>query len=116
MRPTGQDIDGDSTSLPAEPIDQKQKLERLQELENKLVGGEDAHNEERKKKRKKRLNDMREKQERRKRFNNAINADDDDAMIKVFDNIQDEVKRCIFLIENFDAVFVLASFYCEKIR
>jgi hypothetical protein len=47
-------------------MDQRQKLERLQELENKLVGGEDVHNEERKKKRKKKLNDMREKYEKRK--------------------------------------------------
>jgi hypothetical protein len=73
-------------------MDQRQKLERLQELENKLVGGEDVHNEERKKKRKKKLNDMREKYEKRKRFNNAMNADDDDAMMRVFDNVQDEVR------------------------
>jgi hypothetical protein len=91
--PNSQDTDdGDNTSLPADQMDQRQKLERLQELENKLVGGEDLNNEERKKKRKKKLNDMREKQEKRKRFNHAMNGDDDDAMMRVFDNIQDEVR------------------------
>jgi hypothetical protein len=34
---------------------------------------------------------MREKQEQRKRFGQAINADDDDAMMRVFDNAQEQV-------------------------
>jgi hypothetical protein len=89
----GQDTDGDNPSISTEQMDPKQKLERLQELENKLVGGEEINNEERKKKRKKRLNDMREKQEQRKRFNHAINGDDDDAMMRVFDNAQEQVKN-----------------------
>lgn len=93
QKPDGTTNENDENS-PAtiEQMDQQEKLERLQELEKKLVGGEDANNEEKKKKRKKKLNDMKEKQERRKRFADAINADDDDAMIKVFDDVQDKVK------------------------
>jgi len=89
----GHDTDGDNPSVSSDQLDPKQKLERLQELENKLVGGEEANNEERKKKRKKKLNDMREKLERRKHFNNAINTDDDDTMMRVFDNAQEQVNN-----------------------
>ena len=81
----GQYENGDGALDPAE------KLQRLKELENKLVGGEDANNEERKKKRKKKLNDMREKQEQRKQFSQVIDTNDDDAMMRVFDNAQEEV-------------------------
>ncbi|CAF4599340.1 unnamed protein product, partial [Rotaria sp. Silwood2] len=88
----GQDIaDGDSTSVPVDDMEQQQKIERLQELEHKLIGGEEANNEERKKKRKKKLNEMREKLEQRKRLSKAINADDDDTLLKVFDNAQEEL-------------------------
>jgi hypothetical protein len=92
----GQDTEGDDTSVPPKQMDENEKLERLHELENKLVGGEDVNNEERKKKRKKKLNEMREKQEQRKRFGGAINADDDDTMMRVFDNAQEEVSHMIF--------------------
>ena len=71
----------------------KKEFERLQELENAFVGGEAANNEERKKK----LNDMRSKQKQRKRVANAIRADDDDAMMRVFDNIQDQVGQYAYL-------------------
>ncbi len=91
--PNGQDTDGDGSSTPADPLDQKQKIERLQELENKFVGGEEANNEERKKKRKKKLNDMKEKNEQRKRFNRANKGDDDDTLMKVFDDAQDQVSH-----------------------
>ncbi|CAF3684652.1 unnamed protein product [Rotaria sp. Silwood1] len=88
----GQDIvDGDITSGPIDDMDQQQKLERLNELEHKLVGGEEANNEERKKKRKKKLNEMREKLEQRKRLSKAINADDDDTLLRVFDNAQEQL-------------------------
>jgi hypothetical protein len=72
-------------------MNSQEKLERLYELENKLIGGEEINNEERKKKRKKKLNEMREKQEQRKRFTRIIDTNDDDMMMKVFDNVQEEV-------------------------
>lgn len=86
------DVNGENVPNGVDSSDQKRKLERLQELENKLVGGEEANNEERKKKRKKKLNEMREKQEQRKRFNHALSADDDDTLLKVFDNAQEQVR------------------------
>jgi hypothetical protein len=36
---------------------------------------------------------MKEKQEKRKRFHTAVNADDDDALLKVFDNVQEQVNH-----------------------
>lgn len=69
------------------------KLQRLLELEKTLVGGEEINNEERKKKRKKKLNDMREKQEQRGQFAQIIQSNDDDMMMKVFDNVQEEVSQ-----------------------
>ena len=84
-KPDGQYENGDGALDPAE------KLQRLKELENKLVGGEDANNEERKKKRKKKLNDMRERQEQRTQFSQVIDTNDEDAMMRVFDNAQEEV-------------------------
>ncbi|CAF4248994.1 unnamed protein product [Rotaria socialis] len=89
--PNGQYADGETTFEPTDDFEQQQKLERLQELEKNLVGGEEANNDERKKKRKKKLNEMREKQEQRKRFNKVINGDDDDAMMRVFNNAQEEI-------------------------
>ncbi|CAF0982889.1 unnamed protein product [Adineta steineri] len=85
------DIDGDDTSVPPNQMNENEKLERLHELENKLVGGEEVNNEERKKKRKKKLNEMREKQEERKKFGKIINDGDDDTMMRVFDNAQEEL-------------------------
>ena len=73
-------------------MDPQEKLQRLQELEKTLIGGEEIHNEERKKKRKKKLNEMQEKQEQRKHFTRAIDANDDDMMMNVFDNVQEEVR------------------------
>ena len=73
--------------------DPEGKLQRLQELEKTLVGGEEINNEERKKKRKKKLNDMHEKQEQRGRFARIIQSNDDDMMMKVFDNVQEEVSE-----------------------
>jgi len=102
-----------------EVLDQKQKLERLQELENKLVGGEEANNEERRKKRKKKLNEMREKQEQRKRFNNAIHADDDDTLLKVFDNAQEQVNiytEINGVLIEFMLLLCLVTLYNKKIR
>jgi hypothetical protein len=74
-------------------MDSQEKLQRLKELEKKLVGGEEVNNEERKKKRKKKLNEMQEKQEQRKRFNRAVDVDDEDMMRRVFDNAQEEVRQ-----------------------
>lgn len=101
-----------STMNPAE------KLQRLQELENKLIGGEEINNEERKKKRKRKLNEMREKQEQRKRFTAILESNDDEMMMNVFDNVQEEVKYCIFSSEHlfFDDSLSSAAFYNEKIR
>ncbi len=73
-------------------MDPQEKLQRLHELENKLVGGEEINNEESKKKRKKKLNEMREKQEQRKRLTKFIDTNDDDVMMRVFDNAQEEVR------------------------
>ena len=90
------EVDGDgseATAAPADQMSEQEKIERLQQLENKLVGGEEVHNEERKKKRKKKLHDMQEKQEQRKRFTTAVDADDDDAMVRVFDDVQDKVRE-----------------------
>lgn len=93
------DMNGENAPAGADtPNDQKRKLERLQELENKLVGGEEANNEERKKKGKKRLHEMKEKHERRKRFNQALTTDDDDTLLKVFDNAQEQVMKSTFAI------------------
>ena len=111
--PDGQETNGETPSA-NDPVDQKQKLERLMELENKLVGGEEANNEERKKKRKKKINEMKEKHEQRKRFNNAINADDDDTLLKVFDNAQEQVNQLIEIDSSLGCI--LASLYNEKIR
>lgn len=76
-------------------MDSEEKLQLLHELENKFVGGEDSNNEERKKKRKKKLIDMREKQEQRKKFSKHIDANDEDMMMRVFDNVQEEVNHFI---------------------
>lgn len=73
--------------------DPEGKLQRLQELEKTLIGGEEVNNEERKKKRKKKLNDMREKQEQRGRFARLVHSNDDDMMMNVFDNVQEEVSE-----------------------
>lgn len=95
-RRDGQAIDqenqGDNSSAGVEQLTEEQKLQRLQELERKLVGGEAANNDEKKKKRKKKLNEMKEKQEQRKRLTDAIDMNDDDAMIRVFDDVQDKVR------------------------
>ncbi|UJR31560.1 hypothetical protein I4U23_019047 [Adineta vaga] len=72
-------------------MNSQEKLQRLHELENKLIGGEEINNEEQKKKRKKKLNEMREKQEQRKRLTKAIETNDDDVMMRVFDNAQEEL-------------------------
>jgi hypothetical protein len=88
----------------------EEKLQRLHELENKLIGGEEINNEERKKKRKKKLNEMREKQEQRKRFTRAIDSNDDDMMMRVFDNVQEEVSLKDIRFEFDDIYFILASF------
>jgi hypothetical protein len=89
----------DNTSKSIDQLDPQQKLQRLHELENKFIGGEELNNEERKKKRKKKLNEMREKQEQRKRFTQAIGTNDDDMMIRVFDNVQEEVSSIRFLFK-----------------
>lgn len=74
--------------------DSEEKFQRLQELEKTLIGGEEINNEERKKKRKKKLNDMREKQEQRGRFARLVNSNEnEDLMMKVFDNVQEEVSE-----------------------
>ncbi|CAF3289697.1 unnamed protein product [Rotaria sp. Silwood2] len=83
---------GDNMSIPIDQTNSQEKLQRLQELENKLIGGEEINNEERKKKRKKKLNEMREKQEQRKRFIRTIDTNDDDMMMNVFDNVQEELR------------------------
>ena len=88
-----EDGDGNDVSIALDEMDGKRKLERLEELQNKFVGGEEANNEERKKKRKKKLNEMQELQERRKRFNKIINAEDDDTMFRVFNSAQEEVSH-----------------------
>jgi hypothetical protein len=77
-------------------MNSEEKLQRLHELENKFIGGEEINNEERKKKRKKKLNEMREKQEQRKRFTRIIDTNDDEMMMKVFDNVQEEVRYITF--------------------
>ncbi|CAF0772349.1 unnamed protein product [Adineta steineri] len=69
----------------------EEKLKRLHELEQKLIGGEEINNEERKKKRKKKLNEMREKQEQRNHFSQAIDTNDEDVMMRVFSNAQEEL-------------------------
>jgi len=74
-------------------MNSEEKLQLLHELENKFIGGEDSNNEERKKKRKKKLIDMREKQEQRKNFSKHIEANDEDMMMRVFDNVQEEVNH-----------------------
>ncbi|CAF1241838.1 unnamed protein product [Rotaria magnacalcarata] len=81
----------DTMPVPMDEMDPQEKLERLQELENKLIGGEELNNEERKKKRKKKLNEMREKQEQKKRFTKAIDTNNEDMMMRVFDNAQEEL-------------------------
>ncbi|CAF0963143.1 unnamed protein product [Rotaria sordida] len=81
----------DNISISIDQMDSQEKLQRLHELENKLIGGEEINNEEKKKRRKKKLNEMREKQEQRKRFTRAIDINDDDMMMKVFDNVQEEL-------------------------
>jgi Skp family chaperone for outer membrane proteins len=83
----------------------EEKLKRLHELENKFIGGEEINNEERKRKRKKKLNEMREKQEQRKHFTKIIDTNDDDMMMKVFDNVQEEVRLILFEKKNFSIYF-----------
>ncbi|CAF1072642.1 unnamed protein product [Adineta ricciae] len=85
------DANDDDTSAPSNPMDESEKIERLHELENKFIGGEDADNDARKRKREEKLKKMKEKREQRKKFGSAMNADDDDAMMKVFDNAQEEL-------------------------
>jgi hypothetical protein len=56
---------------------------------------------------------MREKLERRKHFNNAINADDDDTMIRVFDNAQEQVNNRKYLTLKFLLFIVFFSFILQ---
>lgn len=118
--PSNGDGDTNGENAPAAGVDsindQKRKLERLQELENKLVGGEEANNEERKKKRKKKLNEMKEKHEQRKQFNQALTADDDDTLLKVFDNAQEQVRSRPVLSRSIFSCFYVVAFYHEEIR
>lgn len=88
----------ENTVMPINDMNPEEKLKRLQELEHKLIGGEEINNEERKRKRKKKLNEMREKQEQRKRFTKAVDGNDDDMMMNVFDNVQEEVCSRYFLL------------------
>jgi hypothetical protein len=97
-------------------MNSEEKLQRLHELENKFIGGEEINNEERKKKRKKKLNEMREKQEQRKRFTRIIDTNDDEMMMKVFDNVQEEVRYIAFKNPLINFLFFVASFYLNKIR
>ena len=96
--------------------DPQEKLQRLHELENKLIGGEEINNEERKKKRKKKLNDMREKQEQRTSFARILDTNDDDMMMKVFDNFQEEVSSLLKISFFSSNLSILVAFYWEKIR
>jgi hypothetical protein len=53
---------------------------------------------------------MREKQEQRKRFTRAVDSNDDDMMMRVFDNVQEEVSLKDIRFEFDDIYFILASF------
>jgi hypothetical protein len=91
------DHEEDSDRL-SRSMNSQEKLQRLRELQNKLIGGEEINNEEQKKKRRKRLNEMHEKQEQRTRLTQAIAGNDDDVMMRVFDNAQEEV-RLVYFVE-----------------
>ena len=58
---------------------------------------------------------MREKQEQRKRFTRIIDTNDDEIMMKVFDNVQEEVRYISFKNSLVNFLFFLASFYFNKI-
>jgi hypothetical protein len=72
-------------------MDPEAKRLRLQELEKALIGGEEVHNEEKKKRRKKKLSEMEERQNRFGSMLRAVDPNDDEAMMRVFNNAQEEV-------------------------
>jgi hypothetical protein len=79
-------IDEHLTNVLNEMTDE-QKLARVQELEKKLVGGEELNNNEKRMNRRRKLKEMNE----RRISVTAIMNVDDDAMIRVVDDVQDKV-------------------------
>ncbi|RVE72537.1 hypothetical protein OJAV_G00039610 [Oryzias javanicus] len=73
----------------AAPLDQKQALLRLQQLEQEVVGGEQARNQElqQKRRQRKKLADQRKEQ-----LIHALSEDGEDSvLLKVYDSIQEEI-------------------------
>ncbi|KAJ8391173.1 hypothetical protein AAFF_G00096020 [Aldrovandia affinis] len=82
------------------PLDQKQVLERLQQLEQEFVGGEQARNEELRQKHRQRktLADQRKKQLVEALADSS--DDSDSVLLNVYDSIQEEVHAKNRLLEN----------------
>jgi hypothetical protein len=106
----------ETTMKSIDQMNSEEKLQRLDELQRKLVGGEDVHNEERTKKRRKKLMEMQDKQEQRYRLANALDVNDDDMMMRVYDNAQEEVRTDFQDELDRHVLPFLASFYNETIR
>ncbi|KAJ8259643.1 hypothetical protein GJAV_G00171800 [Gymnothorax javanicus] len=93
------EVESPSAATPG-PLDQKQVLERLQQLEKEFVGGEQARNEELRQKRRQRktLADQRK--------NQLIEAladsseDSDSVLLQVYDSIQEEVRAKSKVLDN----------------
>lgn len=88
----GQNENNENNGRTNDQLTIEEKLERLNQLEKKLVGGEQINNEETKKKRKKKLNEMKERQEKKRREFSEL-ANDEDVLFKVFDHTQEQVSN-----------------------
>ncbi|KAJ8258260.1 hypothetical protein COCON_G00172720 [Conger conger] len=82
------------------PVDQKQVLERLQQLEKEFVGGEQARNEELRQKRRQRktLADRRKEQLMEALADSS--EDSDSVLLQVYDSIQEEVRAKSRALDN----------------
>ncbi|XP_062842344.1 kinesin-like protein KIF17 isoform X2 [Trichomycterus rosablanca] len=99
--PGGENSDPDRVivATPA-PMDQRHVLERLHQLEQEFVGGEQARNEELRQRRRQRRTLA---NQRKKQLIEALsqgNEDSDTVMLNVYDSIQEEVHAKNRLLEN----------------
>ncbi|KAI1890554.1 hypothetical protein AGOR_G00154880 [Albula goreensis] len=92
-------VDAPPVATPG-PLDQKQVLQRLQQLEQEFVGGEQARNEELRQKHRQRktLADQRKKQLIEALADSS--EDSDSVLLNVYDSIQEEVHAKSRLLEN----------------
>ncbi|KAG7478455.1 hypothetical protein MATL_G00080820 [Megalops atlanticus] len=98
----GEQVESPPSVTPG-PLDQKQVLERLQQLEQEFVGGEQARNEELRQRRRQRktLADQRKKQLMEALADSS--EESDTVLLHVYDSIQEEVHAKSRLLESTQA-------------